>query len=78
MLPGLRRATGEKYCDNLSSVSILREGGRTQEIGSLPHFVEVDSFIFYSQTQENFFNFLVKLNFEVEAATKNHLSIHFE
>ena len=59
-------------------VSILREGGKTQEIGSLPHFVELDSFIFYSQTQENFFNFWVKLNFEVEAATKNHLSIHFE
>ena len=54
-------------------------GGREDpRDSSLPHFVELDSFIFYSQTQENFFNFWVKLNFEVEAATKNHLSIHFE
>ena len=48
IMPGHRRATGENYCNNLSfPASILLE----------TYFVEVDSFIFYSQTCGNFFNF---------------------
>ena len=45
MLPGLRRVTGENYCDNLSSVSILREGGKTQEIA---HSLILSSWILLS------------------------------
>lgn len=64
---------GETYWDNLSWLYSAPLGL------CRPHFVEVDSsFIFYSQTRGNFFNFWVKLNSKVGAATKNHLSIHFE
>lgn len=57
----LRRATGENYGNNLSSPApILRdEGPKT-------HFVEVDSFIFYSQTRGETFSISeFKLNSEV-------------
>lgn len=69
----LRRATGENYCNNLSSpASILRR--RDLRLILLSWIL----LSFILKLGETFSISEFKLNSEVRAATKNHLSIHFE
>ena len=79
LMPGTSETVpGETYWNNLSSFPWhTQTQERWERWSPLPHSAEADPFIFYSQTLK-LFQFWSEVKFEVRAATKNHLSIHFE